>query len=156
MVGHWKKGSLPQNISLWGDAGLKPCATVIAIAMNGYRTYTIPTFPHWQNSLSFPVFFPFLLPANEVWGYVMFLHLSVILFTGGVCIPACNGPDTPLGQATPLGRHPPPGRHHPPPPRRPLQWTVRILLEYIHSCDWYFLSLNSGKTFWENSIGNPF
>ena len=32
-----------------------------------------------------------LLPANEVWGKVMFLHLSVILFTGGGCIPACNG-----------------------------------------------------------------
>ncbi len=31
-----------------------------------------------------------LLPANEVWGKVMFLHLSVILFRGG-CIPACNG-----------------------------------------------------------------
>ena len=25
----------------------------------------------------------------------MFLQLSVILFTGGVCIPACNGADTP-------------------------------------------------------------
>ena len=25
----------------------------------------------------------FLPPANEVWGKVMFLHLSVILFTGG-------------------------------------------------------------------------
>ena len=43
-----------------------------------------------------------LLPANEVWGKVMFLHLSVILFTrelcvsqqamgqGRVCISACN------------------------------------------------------------------
>ena len=27
-----------------------------------------------------------LPPANEVWGKVMFLHLCVILFTGGVCI----------------------------------------------------------------------
>ena len=26
--------------------------------------------------------FEFLSPANEVWGKVMFLHLSVILFTG--------------------------------------------------------------------------
>ena len=49
-------------------------------------------------------------------GIVMFLHMSVILFTGGY-IPACiTGPMTPpwadtlpLGQ-TPLGRHPP-GRH---------------------------------------------
>ena len=27
---------------------------------------------------------PLLPPANEVWGKVIFLHLSVILFTGGV------------------------------------------------------------------------
>ena len=31
----------------------------------------------------------FLLPTNEVWGKVIFLHLSVILFTGGVCLSAC-------------------------------------------------------------------
>ena len=32
----------------------------------------------------------FLPPANEIWGKVMFLHLSVILFTwGGVSVPAC-------------------------------------------------------------------
>ena len=28
----------------------------------------------------------FLPPANEVWGMVMFLHLCVILFTGGVSV----------------------------------------------------------------------
>ena len=28
----------------------------------------------------------FLPPANEVWGKVMFLHLSVILFTGECCV----------------------------------------------------------------------
>ena len=28
----------------------------------------------------------FLLPANEVWGKVMFLHLCVILFRGGLCM----------------------------------------------------------------------
>ena len=29
----------------------------------------------------------YLLPANEVWGKIIFLHLCVILFTGGkVCI----------------------------------------------------------------------
>ena len=32
--------------------------------------------------------YDYLPPANEVWGKVMFLHLSVILFTGGVC---CTG-----------------------------------------------------------------
>ena len=41
-------------------------------------------------SLYFILFLPFqhqrdgyLLPANEVWGKVIFLHLFVILFTGG-------------------------------------------------------------------------
>ena len=28
----------------------------------------------------------FLPPANEVWGKVIFLHLFVILFTGGACV----------------------------------------------------------------------
>ena len=36
----------------------------------------------------------FLPPANEVWGKVIFLHLSVILFTGGV-------PGQPLGKYIP-------------------------------------------------------
>ena len=53
-------------------------------------------------------------------GTVMFLHLSAILFKGGLA-------DTPPGRNprvdTPLGR--------PPAPRRPLQRTVRILLECI-------------------------
>ena len=76
-------------------------------------------------------------------GKVMFLHLSVILFTGGWV----SGRHPPPRQTLPLlGRHPPrqtpppradtnpPGRHlplggHPSPSRRPLQRTVRILLE---------------------------
>ena len=33
--------------------------------------------------------FLFLPPANEVWGKVVFLHLCVILFTGGLGFPAC-------------------------------------------------------------------
>ena len=78
-------------------------------------------------------------------GKVMFLHLSVILSTGEVCFWA-DTPSRPhwadAPQQTPLGRPPrqthPPGRHPPrqnPPPaplrRRPLQRTVRILLEWI-------------------------
>ena len=43
-----------------------------------------------------------LPPANEVWGKVIFLHLSVILFTGGV-----------PGQVHPRQVHPP-GQVHPP------------------------------------------
>ena len=49
----------------------------------------------------------YLPPENEVWGKVIFLHLSVILFTGGV-----------PGQVHPLGRYTllagtPPGRYIP-------------------------------------------
>ena len=72
------------------------------------------------------------------WGKVMFLHVSVILFTGGVCPIACWDTHTP----SPLtkGRHPPP-REQTPPPRAdtpPAQCmlrdttnkrAVRILLE---------------------------
>ena len=39
---------------------------------------------------------------------VMFLHLSVILFTGGVCLSAC------WDSRPPGSRHPPRNRHHPP------------------------------------------
>ena len=42
-----------------------------------------------------------LPPANDVWGKVMFLHLSVILFTGGGVYPSMQ-----WGRH-PLGRHPP-------------------------------------------------
>ena len=78
----------------------------------------------------------------------MFLHMSVILSTGdGVWQADTPWADTPLPGQTPLaGRHPP--RHTPPeqtphwqadthlgetspPPGRPLQRTVRILLECI-------------------------
>ena len=63
-------------------------------------------------------------------GKVMFLHLSVILFTGwGVCIPACNGANTPWADTppwadSPTGRHPrgrqtPPDRHPTPLDRSP-------------------------------------
>ena len=46
-------------------------------------------------------------------GKVMFLHLSVILSTGGGgCIPACTW------ATTPLGRHPPPQADTPCPPAR--------------------------------------
>ena len=83
----------------------------------------------------------------------MFLHLSVILSTGGVCLSACWDTHSPLGRhPPPVGRHPtwadtPPSRHppqqtappgqtpppgrHPPPSGRLPQRTVRILLECI-------------------------
>ena len=62
----------------------------------------------------------------------MFLHLSVILFTGrgmsvqGVCIPACNGgehcqADTTPRADTPLGRHPTPPWADTPPPETAIE-----------------------------------
>ena len=49
-----------------------------------------------------------LPPANEVWGKVIFLHLSVILFIGGGFASVHVGipPPCPLEQ-TPKSRHPP-------------------------------------------------
>ena len=55
------------------------------------------------------------------------LHLSVILFTGAVYTPR----QTPPWADTPQGRPPRADTRLPSPLRRPLQRTVRILLEYI-------------------------
>ena len=63
-------------------------------------------------------FIGFLPPANAVWGKVIFLHLSVILFTGGsTCAgtPLAGTPQagtpprryTPRAGTSPLGRYPP-------------------------------------------------
>ena len=51
-----------------------------------------------------------LLPTNEVWGKVMFLHLSVILFTGGsLCPGGISVRETPIGYRAgsthPTGMH---------------------------------------------------
>ena len=52
-----------------------------------------------------------LIPsANEVWGKVMFLLLSVILFTGVGYVS-----QDAMGQTLPVGRHPPPHRQTPSP-----------------------------------------
>ena len=59
-------------------------------------------------------------------GKVMFLHLSVILFTGGEGVSGRHPPGRQPLFRHPMGRHP--GRHT---PRWPLQQTVRILLECI-------------------------
>ena len=65
---------------------------------------------------------PLLPPANEVWGKVIFLHLFIILFTGGG---AWSG-----GVPGPRGVHGPGGAWWRP-PRRLLLRAVRILLECI-------------------------
>ena len=74
----------------------------------------------------------FLAPANEVWGKVIFLHLSVILFTGWEYV---LPPDR---YTPPVGTHTPPGRYT---PRQCMladtgnKRAVRILLECI-LVDW--------------------
>ena len=76
---------------------------------------------------------PYLPPANEVWGKVIFLHLFVILFTGG---------SASVHAGRPLQRRHPPGGDPSPREETPLAqiwsdmvgdtvnaWVVRILLE---------------------------
>ena len=60
-----------------------------------------------------------LPPTNEVWGKVIFLHLSVILFTGGGTWAGTPWTGTPPWAGTPPGRYTPwagtpPGQVHPP------------------------------------------
>ena len=91
----------------------------------------------------------FLLPSNEVWGKVIFLHLFVILFTGQVSapgegVPALGGGCLVQGDAWPRGcacsrggclllggTCSPGGCLVETPPRRLLLRAVRILLECI-------------------------
>ena len=62
----------------------------------------------WGKPLSF------ITGRNEVVAKVIFLHLSVILFTGGGCLP-----HPPWGADTPRSRHtPPPRADNPLPPSR--------------------------------------
>ena len=53
----------------------------------------------------------YLPPANEVWGKVIFLHLCVILFTGGG-VPGQVQPPPPPGRYT-TGQVHPPGKYTP-------------------------------------------
>ena len=63
-------------------------------------------------------------------GMVMFLHVSVILSTGGRLADPLGRPPHPWADTLPWANTPPGGRH-PPSPGRPLQRVVRILLECI-------------------------
>ena len=80
---------------------------------------------------------PLLLPSERSCGKVMFSQASVILSTGGGDV----------WQTPPPGRHPPPrqtpppGQTTPPPARRPLQRTVRILMECILVAETFWLLL---------------
>ena len=70
-----------------------------------------------------------LQPANKVWGKVIFLHLFVILFTGGVWYPNMPSSRGVCSWGGAWWR----------PPRQLLLWAVRILLECI--LVFHFLSL---------------
>ena len=60
------------------------------------------------------VCFTLITGRNEVVAKVIFLHLFVILFTGGGCLPQCMlGYHTPPGADTPQSRHAPPGADTP-------------------------------------------
>ena len=63
----------------------------------------------------------FLPPANEVWGKVIFLHLFVILFTGGEY----------LTRYTPLDQVAPQDQVHPPRPGTP-PWTRYTRQDQVH------------------------
>ena len=84
-----------------------------------------------QGNLPFSCFTPPLLftVRNSSYGKVMFLHLSVSHSVHRGCL-GRPPRQTPPWAATPLGRHPL-GSQPPPRARRPLQQTVRILLECI-------------------------
>ena len=83
----------------------------------------------------------------------MFLHLSVILFTRGVCIPACNGADTTLGRhpsgqtppgqttpgQTPSGKTPHLDRHPPPDTTECGQQVGGTHPTGMHPCSYIFL-----------------
>ena len=54
-----------------------------------------------------------LPPANEVWGKVIFLHLFVIVFMGGLCLSArWDTTATPQNHAPPGTMHPSPAAEH--------------------------------------------
>ena len=98
------------------------------------------TYPTGMHSC---YWFYLITGRNKVVAKVMFLFVSVILSTGGGCLPQCMHPweQTPPQEQTPPGADtpseqtpPPPGSRHPPESR--LQHTVnerpvRILLECI-------------------------
>ena len=86
-------------------------------------------FPSWR----MPSFVYCYHPQNEVWGKVIFLHLSVILFTGGSA-PLHAGIHPPPGADTPQDQRQAPPRSRSPPVQYMLGDTgnkraVRILLE---------------------------
>ena len=67
-------------------------------------------------TLTFAVVSVSLPPANEVWGKVIFLHLSAILFTPGGYLGRYPQAGTPPGPGTPSEPGTPPGTRYTPSP----------------------------------------
>ena len=115
------------------------------------RTEMIVTQMFWTSISSFTpgemLILTFLPSANEVAERLCFYtYLSFCSQGVGGCLPQCMLGYTPWADTPPLGRHPPcrppPEQTRPrrtPPSRRLLLRTVRILLECILGCIWYWL-----------------
>ena len=115
---HYGVFTLPDSDS-YADADTIACIEKVTMdgngmaprsVFNGYRTH-LSRSRSWSRS-SGNTSEHYYRPQRSC-GKVMFLHLSVILFT----------------EVGVSGRQPP--VKHTAPPRKPLQWTVRILLECI-------------------------
>ena len=82
------------------------CCVLISIVENKKRIYRLLL-----------CFFSLFTGRNQVVAKVIFLHLFVILFTGGGCLSQCMlgyHPHPPRSRHTPPGsRHPPQSRHSP-------------------------------------------
>ena len=88
---------------------------IISSFSSMYLQETVPV-PLYQNHVQFIAWVAGLLlpPANEVWGKVIFLHLSVILFTGRGYLGRYTPPrdqEHPLDQKHPLTRFTPRAVH---------------------------------------------
>ena len=92
------------------------------------------THHYLQRSTSLP-------PTHEVWGKVMFLHVSAILSKGGSTFPQCHRVGRPPRKTDPPRRQTPsdrrPPRRHPPPPsegRRSFCGRYASFCHGMHSC----------------------
>ena len=82
--------------------------------MKGNTFLVVPWYLVNSNGLFSMLFFT---GRNEVVAKVIFLHLSVILFTGGVCLSACWDATPPEPGRPPQTRQTPPRTRQTPPPR---------------------------------------
>ena len=120
-LGGQKKPDGPHNLQNFGKHPDKDLETILAIPRS---RCTNPICEHILVSSLPKSHQCFFTVRNRSCGKVMFSRASVILSTGGRCTPPWADTPSPDRQTPTLGRHPLP-------PRRPLQRTLRILLECI-------------------------